>query len=140
MGDVGTGSFSRMKAAMVHHVEAARSTMFHEATKMVKEHLLAMCDVVETELSSKADEICKKLYIDCILEFGDEAEKEGGLDECDLQLRADIRDLLRHADDAFAFPDVGSTDGGPEVAPVESIQGPTPESDRDSLTGHAIAA
>jgi hypothetical protein len=50
----GQGSFARMKAAMVNHVDVARYSMFQDATEVVKGQLVAMCRAVKEVLSLTA--------------------------------------------------------------------------------------
>lgn len=48
----GTGSYARMKDAMINHVEIVRGTMFHDATEAVRARLSEMCrSVMEVSTS-----------------------------------------------------------------------------------------
>lgn len=53
----GTGSYKRMKAAMVEHVTANQETMFQQACDQVQTSLDAMCTVVSKSMLDRADGI-----------------------------------------------------------------------------------
>ncbi|KAI0200253.1 hypothetical protein F4808DRAFT_470663 [Astrocystis sublimbata] len=45
----GTGSYARMKAMMMDHVETVRNSMFDDATEAVRKHLDDMCDSLKND-------------------------------------------------------------------------------------------
>lgn len=136
IGDIGSGSFVRMKAAMVQHVETTRNTMFHQATATVRERLEAMCDTVMAELNKATRTIMISLFNDYMVELiGASAKRQSGVSPRELQLRASVRDVLRDADTVFALLPRGdsSIDGTSEEEPAEPVRSPVSETLRNDL-------
>lgn len=102
--DVGAGSFARMKAAMVDHVETARNTMFNQATATTKVHLEAIRGKVEAQLRMTTGAILRSVCRDYIAEFvGTGVNRCGGVSPRELELRARVKKVLRDADNAFTL-------------------------------------
>ncbi|KAI0432051.1 hypothetical protein F5Y09DRAFT_302853 [Xylaria sp. FL1042] len=55
--EYGTGSYARMKEAMVNHVDTIRHSMFGESAEVVKESLEAMCRTVFKDISESIEAI-----------------------------------------------------------------------------------
>lgn len=117
---IGTGSFARMKAAMLAHVETARDSMFQDATDHVKRDLDAMCQEIKRGLAAHVDEVAEKLKLDYMrVMVGADAQ---GLDDMsESMLRKNLLQPLAEADSCFAalFP---AEDEAPDDAPVASLQ------------------
>jgi len=101
---IGTGSFARMKSAMVEHVETARNTMFSQATATTKERLEAIRGEVEAQLDKTALAILRSVCRDYIAEFvGTGVNRCSKVSPRELELRASVKRVLRDADDAFTL-------------------------------------
>ncbi|KAK4218543.1 hypothetical protein QBC37DRAFT_437200 [Rhypophila decipiens] len=99
----GPGSFMRMKAAMISHVERASKTMFQEATTAVRDQLGDMCRKVKSELEERVQALHARLAQDYLaVLIGADANAIAQMPRAERLLRSEMAPVLERADAAFA--------------------------------------
>lgn len=102
------GSYARMKAAMQAHVEAARHSMFQDATDHVKGLLDAMCQDMQKITTDHVDGVVEKLGRDyTAILVGADARTACRISFAESMVRKEVIQPLDKADSWFAtlFPD-----------------------------------
>ncbi|KAM7187037.1 hypothetical protein V8F33_011456 [Rhypophila sp. PSN 637] len=99
----GPGSFMRMKAAMISHVDRARGTMFQEATTAVRDQLGDMCRKMKSELEERVQALHARLAQDYLaVLIGADANAIAQMPRAERLLRSEMAPVLERADAAFA--------------------------------------
>lgn len=106
----GTGSYNRMKMAMLNHVENSRNTMFEEATNTVKARLEAMCRSIRQQMDDQMEDMFSTIFRDYMrVLVGAKVERHARLDPKELAMRASVNDVLARGNALFA-PGLGELD------------------------------
>ncbi|KAH7117730.1 hypothetical protein B0J11DRAFT_90327 [Dendryphion nanum] len=98
----GTGSFARMKTAMLSHVEANRHKMFKSATETITNHLKQMCRDLEEKMANKADEVFANMQKDYLTVLGGvSVDQATAMPESERAIRKQVQALLFTVDPQF---------------------------------------
>ncbi|TGJ86746.1 hypothetical protein E0Z10_g2034 [Xylaria hypoxylon] len=99
----GPGSYARMKEAMAEHVEAARYSMFNEATEVVKENLEAMCRFVMEEIGQSIQFVYNTIHMEYMRTLvGREVDRSKEVTREELDMRSLVHKILIRGDKLFA--------------------------------------
>ncbi|KAI8946002.1 hypothetical protein F4801DRAFT_566054 [Xylaria longipes] len=99
----GTGSYARMKHAMISHVETARGSMFYDAAEVVKGQLYEMSQSVMKDIGDSIqavfDTVCMD-YMRTLVGTGVDRSKKTSRKE--LKMRQYVYEILLRGDTMFA--------------------------------------
>ncbi|ETS86827.1 hypothetical protein PFICI_00655 [Pestalotiopsis fici W106-1] len=101
----GTGSYARMKTAMIGHVELNKNTMFVQACNTVKTHLDAMCRTVQREMNEHVENIFDMVYRDYnTVLIGTTVGRPAKITPEERAIRSQVNSSLKKADTLFCAP------------------------------------
>jgi hypothetical protein len=98
----GPGSFKRIKAIMVDHVDRQAKMMFEHAVECVKEHLRQMRLEIEQDMTNEVEEVLGQMrqeYFAVII--GEKLPDGYVMSKQERVLRREIADLIQNADKTF---------------------------------------
>ncbi|KAF2995752.1 hypothetical protein E8E14_003295 [Neopestalotiopsis sp. 37M] len=101
----GPGSYARMKAAMIDHVESNKNSMFVQACNTVKTHLDAMCRTVQREMNEHVENIFDMVYRDYnTVLIGTTVGRPAKLTPEERAIRSRVDSSLKKVDMLFCAP------------------------------------
>ncbi|KAK3064184.1 hypothetical protein LTS18_009470 [Coniosporium uncinatum] len=98
----GTGSFTRMKSHMAHHIDYARRDMFDKSTEQVRMHLDHMCRQIQDNMELRADQVFLAVERDYTTVIGGVPLPEGYIMPREEKgVRDDVADAIAGSDEQF---------------------------------------
>ncbi|KAF2688782.1 hypothetical protein K458DRAFT_414486 [Lentithecium fluviatile CBS 122367] len=124
----GPGSYMRMKAHMVGHVDRQRHTMFTFAAKTVEHQLTNMCKGLEEKMANKSDEIFAVMHADYMRVLGGVNVSQNVMSREEKGMRTEIKVILDEVDSQFQRISDGELDGEERVD--DDVAAEEPEADK----------
>ncbi|KAK4442989.1 nuclear GTPase SLIP-GC [Podospora aff. communis PSN243] len=115
----GPGSYARMKAHMINHVDLIRRTMFRGATNVVRNQLQDLGRKISDQLFLQMQELHARLSHDYLAAlFGADIAKVDGIPRAERMLRSEMIPLLEAVDSQFEHL-VPKSETKPETKPED---------------------